>query len=117
MDARRCGCGHIADVHTEERETCPAEEGCESCDCCCFEGTDEPIPLCASAMGCLCAAHAMGRAASGECDASEDAAVSGANCYDDVEGGWCSICPNGHESNVVRSHCEHCGEQKDQGHV
>lgn len=30
------------------------------------------VPLCARVMGCLCAAHAKGRHASGLCDARED---------------------------------------------
>lgn len=42
----------------------------------CETGQDRPkrkarLPLCAQAMGCLCAAHAKGRKASGPCDANE----------------------------------------------
>jgi hypothetical protein len=33
---------------------------------------DMEPPLCARAMGCLCAAHAKGRASNGPCDARED---------------------------------------------
>jgi hypothetical protein len=33
----------------------------------------EPLPLCVQAMGCLCAAHALGREATGPCDANEEA--------------------------------------------
>lgn len=34
----------------------------------------EPLPLCAQAMGCLCACHAAGMDASEPCDTSEDRA-------------------------------------------
>lgn len=68
-------------------QRCGCKRGVQRDNCSNCEGTGQVIdfaaiharrrarmelPPCARAMGCLCAAHAKGRPASGECDARED---------------------------------------------
>jgi hypothetical protein len=70
-------CGTEADaVHWFVLEHCAEEPNIITAAVLCMpadelDRADDTPPPCAQAMGCLCAAHAKGRASEGPCDANE----------------------------------------------
>jgi hypothetical protein len=74
--AFRCGladyepaCDRCGEQYTAEDED--ADAICPECVEAMHEDEDDTPPPCAQAMGCLCAAHAKGRASEGPCDTDE----------------------------------------------